>query len=271
MSVCLSIYVSIYLSIYLSTNPGSLCFTWSCSTWRPSRSSSSGSPTTPSWIYPSIYLSIYLSIYISIHLSIYLSIYLSTHPGSLCFTWSCSTCQPLRPSSRGSPTTPSWIYQYIYWSIYNMYIHLSVQDGAHRVPTGPPFLLHIYLLFSHVSFINTFKHVKDALYVISWFLYCLGFLSIEQILFVIFPIIYLSTQAACVLPDRVLHDDLCALHRAVHLLLLHGRAHRPQKSHGTRENIHFYSKSSGLQTLSFNFHTFYTLFYYWKRIKIHEN
>ena len=27
-------------------------------------------------------------------------------------------------------------------------------------------LSHVYLLFSHVSFINTFKHVKDALYVI---------------------------------------------------------------------------------------------------------
>jgi hypothetical protein len=54
------------------------------------------------------------------------------------------------------------------------------------------FILHVYLLFNHVSFINTFKHIKDALYVILWFLYCLGFLSIEQILFVIylsFPII----------------------------------------------------------------------------------
>ena len=51
---------------------------------------------------------------------------------------------------------------------------------------GPRFLLHVYLLFSHVSFINTFKHVMDALYVILWFLYCLGFLSIEQILFVIY-------------------------------------------------------------------------------------
>ena len=50
----------------------------------------------------------------------------------------------------------------------------------------------ISLLFSHVSFINTYKHVKDALYVISWFLYCLGFLSIEQILFVIYLSIYLS-------------------------------------------------------------------------------
>ena len=63
---------------------------------------------------------------------------------------------------------------------------LSVQDGAHRVPAGPRFLLHVYLLFSHVSFM-TFKHVKDALDVILWFLYCLGFLSIEQILFVIYP------------------------------------------------------------------------------------
>ena len=63
---------------------------------------------------------------------------------------------------------------------------LSVQDGAHRVPAGPRFLLHVYLLFSHVSFVNTFKHVKDALYVILWFLYCLGFLFIEQILFVIY-------------------------------------------------------------------------------------
>ena len=69
---------------------------------------------------------------------------------------------------------------------------LSVQDGAHRVPAGPRFLLHVYLLFSHVSSINTFKHVKDALYVILWFLYCLGFLSIEQILFVIYVSIYLS-------------------------------------------------------------------------------
>ena len=74
-------------------------------------------------------------------------------------------------------------------TIYNLWLLsvLSVQDGAYRVPAGPRFLLLVYLLFSHVSFINTFKHVKDALYVILWFLYCLGFLSIEQILFVIYP------------------------------------------------------------------------------------
>ena len=58
---------------------------------------------------------------------------------------------------------------------------------------SPRFLLHVYLLFSHVSFINTFKHVKDALYVILWFLYCLGFLSTKQILFVIYISIYLTS------------------------------------------------------------------------------
>ena len=51
---------------------------------------------------------------------------------------------------------------------------------------GTRFLLHVYLLFSRVSFINTFKHVKGTLYLILWILYCLVFLSIEQILFVIY-------------------------------------------------------------------------------------
>ena len=81
----------------------------------------------------------------------------------------------------------------ISWSLFprlSTYIYLSMYL---RVPAGPRFLLHVYLLFSHVSFKNTFKHVNDALYLILWFLYCLGFLSIEQILFVIYPsnIIYL--------------------------------------------------------------------------------
>ena len=80
----------------------------------------------------------------------------------------------------------------IYLSIYCLLSVLSVQDGAHRVPARPRFLLHVYLLFSHVSFINTLKNLKNALYVILWFLYCLGFLSIEQILFVIYLSIYLS-------------------------------------------------------------------------------
>ena len=66
-------------------------------------------------------------------------------------------------------------------------MHLSIY-----LPTGPRFLLHVYLLFSHASLINTFKHVKDALYVILRFFYCLGFLSIEQILFVIYLSIHLS-------------------------------------------------------------------------------
>ena len=72
------------------------------------------------------------------------------------------------------------------WSV------LSVQDGAYRVPAGPRFVLHVYLLFRHVSLINTFKHLKDALYVILWLLYCLEFLSIDQILFVIYQSAYLS-------------------------------------------------------------------------------
>ena len=56
---------------------------------------------------------------------------------------------------------------------------------------NPSLYLSIYLLFSHVSFINTFKRVKDTLYVILWFLYFLGFLFIEQIIFVIYLSIYL--------------------------------------------------------------------------------
>ena len=96
------------------------------------------------------------------------------------------------------------------YKVFSCY-RLSVQNGAHRVPAGPRFLLHVSLLFSHVSFINTFKHVKDALYVILWFLYCLGFLSIEQILFVIslcislYLYIYLS----------ILPGDAAVLHSGV--------------------------------------------------------
>ena len=61
----------------------------------------------------------------------------------------------------------------------------------------------------HVSFINKFKHVKVALYVILWILYCLGFLSIEQILFVISSITaYILCRPSCLNP---LHKTLLTM------------------------------------------------------------
>ena len=52
------------------------------------------------------------------------------------------------------------------------------------------FPLIFYILLA--LFCMYIYHVKDALYVILWFLYRLGFLSIEQILFVIYQSIYQS-------------------------------------------------------------------------------
>ena len=54
--------------------------------------------------------------------------------------------------------------------------------------------LHVYLLFSHVSFINTYKHVKDALYTYIYLMvFVLSWISFHrQMLFVIYLSMYLS-------------------------------------------------------------------------------
>ena len=123
-----------------------------------------------------------LSICFSVQLTIYLSIYISkwlTLPMrnklfvSVCLSF-CLSILFVYLSIKGNISKEESIT-----CLRMLYIFIYIY-----LPAGPRFLLHVYLLFSHVSFINTFKHVKDALYVFLWFLYCLGFLSIEQILFV---------------------------------------------------------------------------------------
>ena len=114
---------------------------------------------------------------------IYLCIYLFYIHLSIDYTW----------RQMGPETTKtgyhllSMIYQYFYSSILiylYTYLIFLIYLYMYLVPAGPRFLLHVYLV-CHVSLIKTSKHVKEALYVILWFLYCLGFLSIEKILFLI--------------------------------------------------------------------------------------
>ena len=89
--------------------------------------------------------------------------------------------------------TPEYIRRYrsIYLSIY---LSICRFCQSKMVLTGYPPGLAFFciLIYCSVSFINTFKHLKDTLCVILWFLYCLGFISIEQILFQILFVIYLS-------------------------------------------------------------------------------
>ena len=84
-------------------------------------------------------------------------------------------------------TTPLSIYLSIYLSIH-LTIYLSIYLYIYQ-SINLSFCLSIYLSinlsFCLSIYLSTIYLVKDALYVILWFLYCLGFLSTEQILFVI--------------------------------------------------------------------------------------